>query len=358
MIKNYLIQLLLLQLIMTTPIMPRIRLRVAFTVFYAFLIGAICFTANRIYHQHKLIKLINGESPSNKAVKSVDAISGTPFGQGSNTISTENVTTSWLQDMEAIQSERQETLQTACSKYVNQSFMTLEEFASDPNNMVSLIYNDKYKVIYNFVHKVASQHLVKIFNKNVDVEALYTANRLNKLKYGAAIMRLRNYKKFIFIRDPFTRFVSVYRNKFIEHPDEKYFKLLSKRIVQKYREDKKSNAEQMPTFSEFVDYITGYDKSRRANTHWSSYVTRNRACLLKHDFIGKLETMEDDFPYLFQHLLHTDITIAGPRDNTTTGHTSILQNLYSGVSEKSIGKLLKFYENDFRVFGYNMSVPK
>ena len=254
--------------------------------------------------------------------------------------------------METIQRERQETLREACHKYAQQSFMKLDDFASNRDNYASLIYNDEHKVIYNFVHKVASQHLVKLFNKNTN----YGKNRLYKLKYGGVMKRLREYKKIIFVRNPFARFVSVYRNKFIEHPDEGSFKQLAKSIIRQYRTKDTSDKESLQ-FSEFLQYVTGYDKSRRGNTHWSSYVRRNKVCLLEHDFIGKLETMEDDSNYLLKQILglESKSLIEGPRRNTTTGNDILIHNMYSQVPEKTVKKLIKFYESDFKVFGYDLT---
>ena len=255
--------------------------------------------------------------------------------------------------METIQRERQETLREACHKYAQQNFMKLEDFASNKSNYASLIYNDEHKVIYNFVHKVASQHLVKLFNKNTN----YDKNRLYDLKYGGVMKRLREYKKIIFVRDPFTRFVSVYRNKFIEHPN-KFYKQFAALIIKLYRRKDISNKEILK-FSEFLQFVTGYDDSRRRNTHWSSYVRRNKVCLLEHDFIGKLETMEDDLNYLSKQILGLEgkSIIEGPRHNTTTGQTNLLHSMYSQVPKKTLQKLVKFYESDFKIFEYNSTIP-
>ncbi len=266
----------------------------------------------------------------------------------------------WLQNMAAIQTQRQNTLRFACEKYANQTFLPLEKFVRGPRNMVSLIYNDKYRVIYNFVHKAASQHLVKLFNTNSSVpkDKIYTENRLYRLSKAGALTRLRHYKKFIFVRDPFARFVSVYRNKFVDHPLEPYFRNVATNIISRYRKDKVANKSDRPTFPEFIDYITGYDDSRRANTHWSSYVTRNKVCLMEHDFIGTLETMEDDFTYLFHHLLKIgkNIKIPQSRSGTTTGNVKLIKDMYAKVSAKSLQKLKNYYVNDFLVFGYNIDL--
>lgn len=275
----------------------------------------------------------------------------------------------WKARMDQVQIQRKATLASACKIYANQTFLTLEDFASNPENLASFMYNDKYKVVYNFVHKAASQHLATLLHRidgvaNPVPAKLYQHNRLYELNFGAVIMRLRTYKKFIFVRDPFARFVSAYKNKFLEYSDEQTAKQIALVISKHYRDkkDKRKNKHRPEdvSFLEFIRYLTGHHYGNRANTHWSSYVNRNKVCLLKHDFIGKLETMEDDSNYFLNHVLQGDVKnnkdlfiSSGRKKGSATGNTKLLRDMFSKIPKANMDILLKFYKADFHIFGYS-----
>ena len=178
---------------------------------------------------------------------------------------------------------------------------------------------------------------------------LHKFNRLYKLDTGAATTRLRTYKKFIFVGDPFQRFVDAYLTIFINHPDD-FYRKLGKLIVKNYGTDTRPHT---ITFNEFLSYLTGYSSSNRANTHWSPYFDRNKICEIRYDFIGKQETVEEDMAYLLQEVFHlNDTTLPGMKTPTPN-----IGKFYSSIPEKIISKLVNYYEPDFKIFGYNMSIP-
>lgn len=106
------------------------------------------------------------------------------------------------------------------------------------------------------------------------------------------------------------------------------------------------------TFSEFVWYLT-HTPERDYDEHWSSYWNRCDPCLVDYDFIGKIETANQDFPYAF-HKVGID-SASDWWDTIEQIPRSTTLRYFSTVSEESITKLHKIFKLDFDLFGYSVN---
>ena len=203
-----------------------------------------------------------------------------------------------------------------------------------------------------------------------------------------------NSRKVIFTRHPFDRLLSAFRDKVLPHVLEN--QLYSNIVKTLKRANKKSELHKLAAgaFHEFVEYLilsqrvkngefSGYGKMQNAvfadpNTgartrHWSSMSEICSVCSIKWDFIGKLETFEDDFSTLLGWLgqmknnklegassngnLHElyqilqDPAIIISNDEKKKRITR-LKFYYKNLPKESVRNLYDIYRQDFELFGY------
>ena len=99
------------------------------------------------------------------------------------------------------------------------------------------------------------------------------------IKVGLFIVKvkLQKYTKFLFVRDPFVRLISAYRNKF-EQPNEEFYRRFALLMLRRYGNHSEPPAAVgdafpagiRPSFSEFVQYLLDPKTESDApfNEHW------------------------------------------------------------------------------------------
>ena len=98
-----------------------------------------------------------------------------------------------------------------------------------------------------------------------------------------AYLKDNNYLTFSFVRHPFDRLVSAYREK-VEKKD--------KGLYVKHRLQKKYGSSDFNTFLQHV--INGYKNHDQIDRHWRLFESRCAYCDLRYDVIGRAETFNED----------------------------------------------------------------
>ncbi|XP_070849911.1 carbohydrate sulfotransferase 12-like [Chaetodon trifascialis] len=179
--------------------------------------------------------------------------------------------------------------------------------------------------------------------------------------------KLKYYTKFMFVRDPFVRLISAYRDKF-QKPN-KYFKSYAVNILRLYgnkrhsyyaagKDKAKAVASQtVPSFYNFIQYLLDPQTERRNpyDPHWRQMYRLCYPCAIQYDFIGHQETLQEDAEQLFEILqLQDDIMIPPSYENMTSSGS--VEDWFETVPLEARRKLYKIYERDFRLFGYERPV--
>lgn len=193
-----------------------------------------------------------------------------------------------------------------------------------------ILVDQPHQVLACFVQKVASTSLKSIFlrlldSKNSESSVAPSSSKSTSnlttfhLTANEALLRVSPlyvthskevaFYKALFVRHPFVRLVSAFKDKAERGPVaepffyEMYFTPLLRRL---YGNDS-SLEDRRPTFAEFVDDMLLLEVDpRKYDEHWAPIWTRCEPCYLKYDFVGKLENSRADFAAFKGHLATSD----------------------------------------------------
>lgn len=179
---------------------------------------------------------------------------------------------------------------------------------------------------------------------------------------------IKNYRKFMVIRDPFERILSAYQSKFTPYKNYSIplFTYLSKKIVQNYRSPESLNENKYPTFEEFVEFVTDTsDKKKKIKMHyseprhWIPQVELCFPCRIDYDFILDMKDHLDEDSYYMFSAIGISSDVRYPKienthyDNYTKGRKLSQEklNYFLQLNPKLLNALYDYYRKDYRVFG-------
>lgn len=174
-------------------------------------------------------------------------------------------------------------------------------------------------------------------------------------------VKLKKYTKFLFVRDPFVRLISAFRNKFEESNNE-FYRRFGQVMLRRYGNqptppDNVDEAFKMgvrPSFSQFVQYLLDprTQKEMPFNEHWQQVYQLCHPCQIQYDFVGHLETLDEDAEHLLR-LLRVDNVVEFPSSgNRNLTESNWEPDWFNGIPVQARRELYKLYEPDFRLFGY------
>ena len=164
-------------------------------------------------------------------------------------------------------------------------------------------------------------------------------------------MRIQTYFKFIFVREPLHRLLSAFKNKFVGR-DLSVSRKARYSILRSYRPQDLNAGKTTVTFSEFIQY---FSKNITRNKHWREYRKLCHPCYVNYDFIGYLETLEDDAALVLKRA-GIDDRVTFPPVHGSTGTDEVL-TYYSQVPSEDITRIGELYRDDFEMFGYEFLGP-
>ncbi|CAF3887754.1 unnamed protein product [Adineta steineri] len=246
------------------------------------------------------------------------------------------------------------------------------------NQMLSsAIKNDSMSLLSLFL-----SHLTMTTNKSnstqLDLWSMYQKTALPYVRprtlSDSSILFSKSFTRIIFVRHPFERLASAYVDKIATLSSEPFsiYDNLRRRICRKFPFFYLTSSEQnyyrtfrmvhnqrnepcdkiIPTFEHFVTHIM-FDSSQ-VDVHWQPYSTLCHACTLKYNFIGKYETIQEDLD-LLRVQLGLNTTNWNIKNNFSTGKTKEnYKLLYSKLPNHLICNLKHFYQEDFKLFNYQV----
>ncbi|XP_078358793.1 carbohydrate sulfotransferase 11-like [Oculina patagonica] len=259
--------------------------------------------------------------------------------------------------MASRQQERKRQLSAYCER--------TKTNALQPKDLNHFIVDNKHRIVYCYVPKVACTtwkkimaHLVGLKSKPLKSVHDQKFNLLSSHSKAKARFILENYYKFLFVREPFERLLSAYKDKFTRKTN--VWKKYEKKIKRAVRVRLGANATSLGDrggeikFQDFISYLIDVsNKGSRFNEHWRHYDQLCHPCKINFDFIGHYETLEDDASFVL-HEAGVDQFVSFPPVHFTSTKND-LERYYSEVPQEDILRLQRVYRRDFELFEYKMS---
>ncbi|XP_077990769.1 carbohydrate sulfotransferase 11-like [Glandiceps talaboti] len=229
-----------------------------------------------------------------------------------------------------------------------------------------LFVDDKYKFMYCPIAKIGNTawrtvmlvlrgaiKSISDLEKGGEVYIKYHYRTLDEYSYYDQQERLHGeYTTFLFVRHPFSRLLSAFRDKFEDIPDMSRLRKYSP-IVKKATGRRDSSL--TIKFEEFVRYLLKTDPSTY-DIHWLPMHIACHLCFLEYDVIGKYETFAKDTDYVMK-LINADGVLSFPYyapHATNSSSDDVIKQYYNRLTKTEIQKLYKIYEWDFKLFGYEI----
>ncbi len=270
---------------------------------------------------------------------------------------------SWAQVQ--VQSQRRRLVAEACESNPNLD-LTIEGVLArkQPNIFVS----DSHKVVYCSIPKVSCSTWRSFFLK-LHGATDYTHGEHdygNLKKHGLKLLHkyspsnvtriLRDYKKFVVVRHPYIRLHSAFMQKLANLKDPQFAPNYGVRIIKRYWKNPSPQnlaTGQNITFEDFVRYITDPDVpfAEGNQEHWATYKYICEPCLIKYDYILKMETMAEESEPLLREVIGTNLTL-GMRNVNPAHHEDM--SPYDAIPRELMDRLWGKFGMDFKLFGYSL----
>ncbi|XP_058249123.1 carbohydrate sulfotransferase 12-like [Hemibagrus wyckioides] len=252
-------------------------------------------------------------------------------------------------------------------------------FDDIPNvELSNLLVDDRHGIIYCYVPKVACttwkrimivlSESLKVYGVpyrnllDVPIEQVHGSSLQQLNAYPKVVMKqkLETYQKFLFVRDPFVRLISAYKDKF-QSLNQIFYRKDGMYILKKFGHvsNPPASVEQahaqgiVPSFYNFIQYILSLPAVHytKFDEHWRQTLHLCHPCAIDYDFIGKMETIDEDAAHLLRILRVDNIVELKPMTRSKTEQSEI-KTWFSNITIEWRRKLYDIYKADFKLFGY------
>ena len=176
---------------------------------------------------------------------------------------------------------------------------------------------------------------------------------------------MAEFTSFFVVREPLERLVAAFRNKLqnitTNHDGLHFYNNYARNIISKYRKPKHLDKEEShfnePTFQEFVDYLLDVDP-HSYDEHWKPISIFCDVCHLKFKYILRYENFQKEISAFLDHLKRTNSipkSFSLLWENRLMTDASVTKTYLSQLTTESLRNLVKIYQHDFELFGYDKS---
>ncbi|XP_038060769.1 carbohydrate sulfotransferase 11-like [Patiria miniata] len=276
----------------------------------------------------------------------------------------------FMEQQAVVQSERRRHLREVCSNHPE-----LSQGSINAITLRNLFVQHKSKIIFCAVPKNGCSNwkrvamvLGGVYNQTEDIplrEAHMDTGlkRLIQLSPAERNRTLQTYTKFMYARQPFLRLLSAYLDKFegkAASRQGQYLRDIAKGIMRRYRKNATTRDLQTGeniTWYEWMTYLTNQTERADFDPHWLEIHKLCSPCQINYDYMGKLETVDDDARYMLTSLEVQDKVNFPTGDEHQTNSSQAYSTYFGRVTMASLQRLWEVYKLDFELFGYDNPSP-
>ncbi|KNC22804.1 hypothetical protein FF38_08053 [Lucilia cuprina] len=300
----------------------------------------------------------------------IDLIRGA-FEDGNN--NNVKITKHSLELTQTLNMQRQEYLQKQCNT-LGYSMLDINDLTDE--QMDHMIVDQEHKLLYCYVPKVACTNWKRVlmilngsWRNGTDplqipgslAHSTGMFDKFSSLNETEKQEVLSDYTRFVFVRHPFERLLSAYRNKLEgDTASARYFqRRVGKQIVKAFRVDASNHSLEFGndvSFAEFVQYLltpeVSLSNQSSYNEHWEPISKLCNPCVMKYNVIGKYETLLDDSALALYLTGAENMTFpTGHKPSNTRAH---LREYFDPLPISAIRHLYEVYADDFKLFDYGL----
>ncbi|XP_026844032.1 carbohydrate sulfotransferase 11 [Drosophila persimilis] len=266
---------------------------------------------------------------------------------------------------------RREHLAAVCERYKLQEKYPpnpWEFFVSPGHN--NLVWCNVFKAAsstWMYYFNVLAGYDVKYLQRTETQPLELARKRFPRPELAELMELLPSALSFLFVRDPFERILSAYRNK-LEGNRNTFYKALGTKIVHRFRNHSQGGPWPRcgPTFEEFVRFlIAEHGAGKRFDEHWAPIYSFCTPCSVNFTIIGKTETFQRDSEFIIRQAgLETLLLGLGKlpqRKQRRIGNQArsgikseaVVERYFADIDRSTLDQLLKIYRIDFELFDYD-----
>ncbi|XP_006876285.1 PREDICTED: carbohydrate sulfotransferase 13 [Chrysochloris asiatica] len=262
--------------------------------------------------------------------------------------------------------QRRDLLRSACKRH------TRRQRLLQPEDLRHVLVDDTNGLLYCYVPKVACTNWKRVLlalsgrargdPRDIPAHEAHAPGLLPSLaEFSPAEVnrRLNAYLTFLFVRDPFERLASAYRNKFARPYHAEFQRRFGTRIVRRLRPRARPEALARGhdvRFAEFLAYLLD-PRTRREepfNEHWERAHALCHPCRLRYDVVGKFETLAEDAAFVLGLVGAPGLRFPAPPPGAQApAARKQATRLFQDISPFYQRRLFDLYKMDFLLFNYS-----
>ena len=233
----------------------------------------------------------------------------------------------------------------ACESLKDRNISIVDEDATSKNNLpIRLVASDNFKLIGCKITKVGSTNMARLLYA---LDHLSETNDTNKVSKGRARkltidtakktnivslqQKLMTYTTYMFVRDPFERLLSAYRD---ERPTSWFKKNIS--------------------FSKYLQFVIA-TPTNKLNKHLTPIYIRCKPCTTRYDFVGLLKNFDGDMKRILESVGAGNVVHLPQRNQTgyqQQKSSDVLHRYMKTVSVDIRKQIYEKYYIDYFLFGF------
>ena len=227
-----------------------------------------------------------------------------------------------------------------------------------------ILVDDKHRFLYCSIPKAACSNwkrvLMVLDGRVTNISAVKKVQhsaftRLKDFPPSVAKQKLREYYKFMFVREPLGRLLSAYKDKFVLN-NTVFHKKYGTQIIRHMRKNAQANSKGDDVkIREFLQHVLD-SHAEDLNEHWMPFYKLCQPCVVSYDFIGSMENLESDSTQVLKQL-NVNEQVSFPRRQNfyrAGGQGYVKPEKYSHVPLDVKREVRKKYALDYEMFSYEM----